>query len=100
MEKAVNKKTSKGSTKHSMVTGKNYFIRTVTHYYTGKLTKITDADIVLSKATWIADTGRFNDMLKTGMFNDVEPFVSDVIVNRSCIIDMTEIHFKLPDTQK
>jgi hypothetical protein len=44
--------------------GKNYFIRTVTHHYTGKLIKVTPKELVLKDAAWIADDGRFMNALK------------------------------------
>ena len=60
---------------HSMVLGKNYLIRTVTMFYTGRLLSVTDSDIVLGDAAWIADTGRFYNCLKEGTLSEVEPFV-------------------------
>lgn len=80
--------------------GKAYLIRTVTLYYTGKLVRITLKELVLEQAAWIADTGRFYDCLKNGSFNEVEPFVSPVIVPRDSIIDATEWKHKLPEDQK
>ena len=85
---------------HSFTVGTQYLIRTVTMYYTGLLASITDTDIVLSKAAWIADTGRFHDALKTGSLNEVEPFIHDVIVPRSAIIDATQWDHALPEVQK
>jgi hypothetical protein len=64
----------------SMKEGKAYLIRCVTHYYTGRIKTITDTDILLEDAAWIADTGRFNECLKNGTFNEVEPFEDDVII--------------------
>lgn len=72
------------------IIGKAYFIRTVTMHVIGKLEKITDKELVLSSASWIADSGRFHDALKTGDLCEVEPFINDIIVNRNSIIDATE----------
>mgnify|MGYP000524289872 CR=1 FL=1 len=91
---------SKNATSHSFEVGKQYLIRTVTFFYTGMLIRVTDNDLVLSDAAWIADTGRFHDCLKSGVFNEVEPFLSDVIVPRSAIIDATIWDHKLPREQK
>lgn len=85
---------------HSFTVGTKYLIRTVTMYYTGKLTAVTDTDLVLSCAAWIADTGRFHDALKTGIFNEVEPFVHDVIISRAVVIDATQWNHALPEVQK
>lgn len=84
----------------SIKEGKQYLIRCVTLYYTGRVKAITDTDIVLEDAAWIADTGRFNECLKEGKFNEVEPFEDDVILPRGGIIDMTEFKHKLPRTVK
>jgi hypothetical protein len=73
--------------------GKVYFIRTVTHYFTGLLEWVGEKEIAISSACWISDTGRFNEFLKDkGKVNESEPFPegSIVIVGRGSIIDMTE----------
>lgn len=80
--------------------GKAYFIRTVTMYLTGKLVKITPQELVLEEAAWIADTGRFSEAMKTGAFNEVEPFSGPVIVGRGSIIDAQEWSLVLPREMK
>lgn len=81
-------------------TGKSYFIRTVTMHLVGKLESINDKELLLSKASWIADSGRFSQALNTGELNEIEPFKSDVIVNRNSIIDATLWTHELPDGVK
>ena len=87
---------------HSLVVGQNVLIRTVTLHYTGKILAITDTDIVLGDAAWIANTGRFADALKTGLASDaeVEPFPSTVVVMRGVIVDCCAWTHELPRTQK
>ena len=80
--------------------GKLYFIRTVTMHLIGKIEKVTDKELLLSSASWVADSGRFYDAIKTGNLNEVEPFVSDVIVGRGSIIDATEWSHSAPKEQK
>jgi hypothetical protein len=82
--------------------GENYFLRTVTHHFTGKLEAVHATELVLSSAAWIADDGRFADAVKEGKFSEVEPFPADalVIVNRASLVDATKITFKLPCLQK
>jgi len=80
--------------------GKNYFIRTVSMYYTGCLKKIVGEFLVLSNAAWVADTGRFHDFLKTGSVNEVEPFIDDVFVPLGSICDATLWNHKLFEIQK
>ena len=80
--------------------GKAYFIRTVTMHLIGKLIKITNTELLLEDAVWVADSGRFHDALKTGQLNEVEPFVNDVIVNRACIVDASIWSHLIPNEQK
>ena len=81
--------------------GKNYFIRTVTHHFTGRLIKVTDKELVIEDAAWIADDGRFADAISKGEFNEVEPFPSGpVIIGRGSLIDAVLIESKLPRAQK
>lgn len=80
--------------------GKQYFIRTVTMYYTGRIKKITSKELVLEECAWICDTGRFHDCLKEGKFNEVEPYIEDVIIPRDTIIDASIWAHKLPTVQK
>lgn len=81
--------------------GKNYFIRTVTHHYTGKLVELHRRELVLINAAWIADDGRFADAMKAEAFNEVEPWPADkrVIIGRDTVLDATVID-KLPRNQK
>lgn len=85
---------------HSLVVGEKYFVRSVTHYYTGKLLSVTDSDIVLGEAAWIADTGRWSEALKIGRLNEVEPYPDWVIVGRDGIIDITPWAHALPRETK
>ena len=80
--------------------GKNVFIRTVTHYYTGKLEKIEDGFATLSTAAWVADTGRFADALKNGTLSEVEPFPGPVSVGLGAVIDASEWTHPLPTEQR
>lgn len=87
---------------HPYKLNENYFIRAVTFHYTGKLKEIYEHELVLSNASWIPDDGRFADALKTGKFNEVEPYPceEDVIIGRGAIIDATILNTPLPTTQK
>ena len=88
------------SEKNFFETGKIYFIRTVTMHLVGRIKDFTDKEILLSDASWVADSGRFHNALRDGTLNEVEPFVNDVMINRNCIIDLTEWSHKLPIEQK
>jgi hypothetical protein len=80
--------------------GKAYFIRSVTHHYTGKCVKCTKEWVELEDAAWIADDGRFNEFLKTGNANEVEPYVNSVRIPIGCILDATEWQHALPRSVK
>lgn len=73
-----------------------YFVRTVTHYCVGRLIEISDKELVFADASWVADCGRFNNALKVGKLEEVEPFVHPVLLNRSSIIDATIWGHPLP----
>lgn len=81
--------------------GANYFIRTVTHHHTGKLVAVTQQELILENACWIADDGRLANALDKCEFNEVEPFPkgNQVIIGRGSIIDATEIE-TVPTSQQ
>lgn len=80
--------------------GKIYLIRTVTMIDTGRLVAVTDQELVIADAAWIADTGRFSDAIAKAQFNEVEPFPDGmVIIGRGSIIDAVQIT-EAPRTRK
>ena len=86
---------------HPYRVGALYFIRTVTHYFTGKLVKVTNMELVLTDAAWIPDTGRWSEALAKGSLNEVEPYPSgEVIVGRGAIIDAVLWQHQAPHTVK
>jgi hypothetical protein len=85
---------------HSFVIGKAYLIRTVTMHYTGRVVAVTDSDVMLEDAAWIADTGRFADSLATGSLSEIEPYPGRVAVCRGGMIDFAEWQHALPRSQK
>ena len=80
--------------------GKPYLIRTVTMIDTGRLVAVTDKELVLEDAAWIADTGRFSEAVAKAEFGEVEPFPDGrVIIGRGAIIDAVVIN-KVNRSQK
>jgi hypothetical protein len=75
------------------VIGSPYFIRTVTFHYTGRLVMVTDQELVLEDAAWIADSGRFADALKTGEYEEVEPYPDGkrIIIGRAMVVDAVQV---------
>ncbi len=82
--------------------GEKYFFRTVTHYFTGTVVEITDNEIVITDACWIADTGRYSKALSEGVFSEMEPYPEGkrVILNRGSFIDSSIWGHDLPRTVK
>jgi hypothetical protein len=85
---------------HPYEIGQPHLIRTVTMIDTGIIVRVTQQEIVLKDAAWIADTGRFADAVKRAEFGEVEPFPDgEVIVGRGAVIDAVKIT-KAPRSQK
>lgn len=81
-----------------VVRGKIYLIRTVNLANVGKVKDIVGKFLILTGASWIANTGKFSDCLrKDDNFKEVEPFLDDVYINVDTIIDITPFSKKLPE---
>ena len=80
--------------------GNKVLIRTVTNYVVGKIALVTKDEIVLTEASWIADTGRFHDALKNGTLNEIEPYIGPVAIGRGAIVDACNWDHPLPVAQK
>ena len=85
---------------HSFQVGQCYLIRTVTMMYTGRVTAITDLDIVLEDSAWIADSGRYHDALAKGTLSEVEPYPDGNGVMIASIVDFAPWDHPLPREQK
>lgn len=92
----------KASTVSPYEVGKKYFIRTVTHHYVGELVQVTEQELVLVKASWIPDDGRFHEAFIKGDFKEIEPYPADnrVMIGRGAICDATEWKHALPTQTK
>ncbi len=65
--------------------GQCYFIKTVSDYYVGRLERLTHDWMVLSDASWIPDTGRFNEFLRTGRPQECEPMAHGAVISIGAI---------------
>jgi hypothetical protein len=91
-KKVAKRAPAKPAGRSPWVIGKHYLIRTVTMIDTGKLVAVTQQELVLEDAAWIADTGRFSDALRSESFNEVEPFPDGrVIIGRGAVIDAVQV---------
>lgn len=79
--------------------GEKYLIRTVTYFSLGQIERIEGDFIVLSQASWVADTGRFTQALKDGKLNEVE-ITGEAYVNINTIVDVFPWKHKLPMEQQ
>ena len=96
MAKKAVKPKRPANTRDFFERGKAVFIRTVTHYYVGRVVQASECEIILEDAAWVADTGRFAAALRAANFSEVEPYESQVLINRGAIVDATEWSGKLP----
>lgn len=80
--------------------GRNVFVRTVTHYYTGRLVRHDNTFMTLEDAAWIADTGRFSKALTEGVLGEVEPFPGECLVSLGATLDVSPWNHDLPRVVK
>ena len=80
--------------------GKNVFVRTVTHHFTGRLASHDSHFLELEEAAWIADDGRFTQALADGALSEIEPYPGSFLVATGALIDVSEWLHALPRDQK
>lgn len=93
------------SSANPFVVGETVFIRTVTHYYLGRITEVLLPEsgvlvpgVLLADCSWVADTRRFGEFL-AGRVTDFESeFFSTgvVLVAAAVIVDATRWPHALP----
>ena len=93
-------KVSEVAANFADLTGRSVLVRTVTHYYTGRLDSVTGQWLHLLDAAWIADTGRFHTALATGRLSEVEPYPADCWVAACAVVDVCEWPHDLPRAAK
>ena len=81
------------------IIGKPYFIRTVTYHMLGKIEKISGNFLILSEASWIADSGRFSTAILKGELSEAE-YVDDAIISMTAIVDAFPWSSKMPKETK
>lgn len=70
---------------HPYEVGQFYHVETVTKYYIGTLTRVTDQELVLEDAAYIPSTGRVNKYLAGDQPEEMEPMVNPAIIGRGSI---------------
>jgi hypothetical protein len=76
--------------------GTKVLIRTVTFFQIGEITEISDGFIALDGASWVADTGRFGEAIKSGKLKEVEFLGDGVRVAIGAVVDITPWEHELP----
>jgi len=79
-------------------------IRTVTHYWLGAIKHIGPDYLTLENASWVADTGRFHEVLVKGVDDpdglqrrpEIEPAPGNPVVMRAAIVDICPWMHNLP----
>jgi len=79
--------------------GQKLFIRTVTYHAVGKVVKKIGKLWELKDASWVADSGKFGNAIKTGELDEVE-VVGQMWLNTDCIVDMFPWKHSLPKETK
>jgi hypothetical protein len=69
-------------------------------FLVGRLIAVYPSELLLERASWVADSGRFHDALTTGKLREVEPFPDRVIVGRGSIVDAAIWSLELPSEQQ
>ena len=76
--------------------GDKVFIRTLSYHYVGRVVEVRGSWIELDDASWVADSGRWSNALRTGKLTEVEPYLNTVWVNLDCAVDVCGWAHDLP----
>lgn len=87
-----------GESKYKL--GAKLFIRTITFHYVGRVSFISDTELCLEDASWVADSGRFSKALASGALDELERYPDGVSVNRGSIVDVSPWKHDLPQESK
>lgn len=80
--------------------GDAILIRTVTMIQLGRVRSIGRDFIVLDDGGWVADTGRFSEMLSKGTLGEFERAPGWIMVGRGAIVDVYPWTHDLPQITK
>ena len=99
------KKAAKTKTKMKRVLriGNKVLVRTVSYFLIGEIVRIDQGFLMLSEASWVADTGRFHEALQNGTLNEVEPVLTKdgcAEVSLGAIVDVFTWDHALPRAAK
>ena len=49
-----------------------YYVETFGKFYVGEVVEVTPLEVSFKNASWVADTGKYSEFLKTGKSNEME----------------------------
>ena len=77
---------------HAFEIGKRYLFQTVTLYYLGTLKAVTEGELVLGDAAWVADMGKASSFFAGAEPSESEalPQEKDVILSRGAVVAVIE----------
>jgi len=102
IEKMVEKmleSDSESSSELPFEIGEAYLIRTVTYHILGRVKSIKGNFLVMEEASWVADSGRFNEAIGKGTLNEIE-YAGPAIVGINAIADAYPWTHKIPRESK
>jgi hypothetical protein len=79
-----------------LAAGKAVMIRTVTMAHVGRVVSIDAEFILLEDGGWIAETGRFSQMLNEGQISEFERAPGQFLVAKGGLIDVWPWDHDLP----
>lgn len=79
--------------------GEKWYFRTVTYHSVGEVKSIVGRFAQLKNASWVADSGRFNEAIKNGTLSEVE-YVGEAFVNLDTVVDFFPFNHDLPKSSK
>ena len=76
--------------------GQKVLIRTVIYHYIGRIAAVTDEEVRLEDASWLAESERWHVTLETGAVRELEPYPNGVTVRLASIVDYCPWDHELP----
>ena len=104
-KKTVARKSTKKQAHNPLRAGNAVLIRTITHYFIGVIDEVVKRGgdnllpgYLLTKCSWVADTGSFSQCVKLGIVSDSEAYDPEqrVFVNAEVIVDAVKWDHSLP----
>lgn len=87
-----------------IMVGKKVLIRTVVYHWVGLVDSVLGGFVLLKRASWLGDTGRYGTVLRDGWddYTEIEPVPGDgaALVSVGSVVDCVEWIHDLPRDQR